>query len=375
MRENPGVSLLLADSLADHSACLAGSMVSPSDPRRFINSRDIHVEVGDVNCRACARDMSVGGWGDGRMTLKRYLGIFAFLLGGCQSAQLTSNTIDVSATIAPIYVAQVLGNFSKFVDQPENLPSQATLQAGIVQTTNTLTPSISFPLSNMFANAMGNTITRTTTTAGAGMTIGASIAWQQNFTVQPVNDPFSLRNLSVLYRAVITGKGISEDYQPPRVYDRHDQLVPDPYYLQEPLCVLCLNDPNNPPLTDDRRELLAKTHLNAIFLNRPWLYWINAPVDECPAAPDGWVCIGTSGGYAFYVKKDRLQYFIDFVLMTLPLQQAPARFTSITPPGQPGAPPPKRGAPETIPRLVPGPAEGTQRPNLLIVPQILQVPQ
>jgi hypothetical protein len=310
------------------------------------------------------------------MTLARYVGICALVLGGCQSAQLSSNTIDVAATIAPIYVAQVLGNFAKFVDQPESLPSQATLQAGIIQTTNSLTPSISFPLSSMFASALGSTLTKTTTTAGASMTIGASVAWQQNFTVQPINDPFSLRDLGVLYRAVITGKGIKEDYQAPRVYDRHDQLVPDPYYLQEPLCVLCLNDPNKPPLSDNRKELLDKTHLNPIFSDLPWLYWIKASQPSatgCPAAFEGWICIGTSDGYAFYVQKDRVQHLIDFILLTLPLPQAPARFTSITAPA--GAPPPTKGAAETVPRLVPGPAEGTQRPNLLIVPQILQVPQ
>ena len=193
------------------------------------------------------------------MAFARHVGIVsALVLWGCESTQLSSNTIDVAATIAPIYVAQILGNFAKFIDEPDTLPSQATLQAGIIQVTNSLTPTVTFPLSNMFASAIGTTTTKTTTTGGASMTVGASVSWQQNFTVQPINDSFSLQDLGIMYRAIITGKGIN-DYQPPRVYDRHDQLVPDPYYLHKPQCVLCLKDANDPPLTDDRTELLAKT--------------------------------------------------------------------------------------------------------------------
>jgi hypothetical protein len=297
------------------------------------------------------------------MRVVRYLLGAALTLEGCVSSQLSSNTIDVAASIAPIYVAQVLGNFSKFVDQPDTLPSQATLQAGIIQITNTLTPSITFPLANMVANALGNTVSITTTRSGTAMTVGASVAWQQNFTVQPITDPFSLRDLGVLYRAVVTGKGI-EDYKPPRVYDRHDRLVPDPYYLERPQCVLCLKNPNDPPLTDARSDLLAKTEPNDIFKER-WLYWtktLPSPID-CPTAPpDGMICIGSSGGYTFFVPKERLNDFTKFILLTLPLAPAPSRFTSITAPGK-------------IPEIAPGPAEGTQRPNLLIVPQILQVPQ
>jgi hypothetical protein len=318
------------------------------------------------------------------MRIAHYLLGSALMLVGCVSSQLSSNTVDVAATIAPVYVAQVLGNFSKFVDQPETLPSQATLQAGIIQITNTLTPTVSFPIDDMVAHAMGSTISTTTTRAGAGASIGASLAWQQNFTVQPVTDPFSLRDLGILYRAVVTGKGI-EEYKPPRVYDRQDHLVPDPYYLEKPQCVLCLKKPDDPPLTDARDDLLNKTEPNRIFDYERygrWLYWTKSvpSLIDCPtAAPDGMVCIGSSGGYTFFVPKDRLRDFTDFVLLTLPLQPGPARFTSITPPPVP----PRKGAKgpaqlrETVPqpRLAPGPAEGTQRPNMFIVPQILQVPQ
>jgi hypothetical protein len=310
------------------------------------------------------------------MRVTHYLVGAALILEGCVSRQLSSNTIDVAAAIAPIYVAQVLGNFSNFVDQPDTLPSQATLQAGIIQITNTLTPSITFPIHDMIANALGNTISTTTTRAGTAMTIGASVAWQQNFTVQPISDPFSLRDLGILYRAVVTGQGI-ENYKVPRVYDRHDQLVPDPYYLERPQCVLCLKNPNDLPLSDARSELLAKTEPNNIFIGR-WLYWAKSPPSpvDCPIAPpEDMVCVGSSGGYTFFVPKERLRDFTNFILLTMPLAPAPARFTSITPPAK--IVPEKKGekAPPQIPEIAPGPAEGTQRPNLLIVPQILQVPQ
>jgi hypothetical protein len=320
------------------------------------------------------------------MRAAHYLLGSVLILGGCVSSQLSSNTIDISATIAPIYIAQVLGNFSSFIDNPDTLPSQATLQAGIIQVTNTLTPSITFPVANMVATALGSTATTTTTRAGTGFTIGGSVSWQQNFTVQPITDPFSLRDLGVLYRAIVTGEGI-EDYKPPRVYDRQDHLVPDPYYLQRPQCILCLKNANDPPLTDARSDLLNKTEPNKVFIGR-WLHWTKSPPSpiDCPtAAPTGMVCIGSSRGYTFFVTSDRLSDFTKFVLLTLPLSPAPTRFSSVSaPPISPTVVPLPRKKGERVPaqpreilpqQLAPGPAEGTQRPNLLIVPQILQIPQ
>jgi hypothetical protein len=61
------------------------------------------------------------------MRAAHYLLGSVLILGGCVSSQLSSNTIDISATIAPIYISQVLGNFSKFIDNPDTPPSQATL--------------------------------------------------------------------------------------------------------------------------------------------------------------------------------------------------------------------------------------------------------
>jgi hypothetical protein len=271
------------------------------------------------------------------------------------------------------------------------IPSQATLSAGVVQITNTVTPTIMFPLSNMFAIAAGTTVTNTTTTAGAGLSLGASVAWQQNFTVQPVSDPFLLRNLGILYRAVLypDAKYVLKSYKPPRIYDRLDHLVPDPYYLQRPLCVLCLNDPNDPPLTDARSDLDAKTTPNEVFTDH-WLTWsryVGPP--DCPAeVPADKMCLGSSGGFAFFLQKEKLHDFTNFVLLTLPPTVSPTRFTSLAgpavlPPAQPAPKKPRKGEPtpavvpepQIVPQYAPGPAEGTVRPNVIIPPTILQIPQ
>jgi hypothetical protein len=132
------------------------------------------------------------------------LGIL-LLLGACEGEQLSYNAVDVSSQIGHIYVEQVMGNFARILKNKGTLPSQATLATGLIQVTNSVTPSVTFPLSNTFASAVAGAITRTTTTAGAGMTLGGSVAWQQQFGIIPIGDPFTLRNLGFLYRAVLYG--------------------------------------------------------------------------------------------------------------------------------------------------------------------------
>jgi len=79
------------------------------------------------------------------------------------------------------------------------------------------------------------------------MTLGGSVAWQQQFGIIPIGDPFTLRNLGFLYRTVLYADCLDGSSNvscqaegggspaPSRIYDRQDNLVPDPYYLQPPL--------------------------------------------------------------------------------------------------------------------------------------------
>jgi hypothetical protein len=346
------------------------------------------------------------------MTLKYHVLGILLLVGACEGEQLSYNAVDVSSQIGHIYVEQVMGNFARILENKGTLPSQATLATGLIQVTNSVAPSVTFPLSHTFASAVAAVTTRTTTTAGAGMTLGGSVAWQQQFGIIPIGDPFTLRNLGFLYRTVLYADcldgrsnvscqaegGGSPDpsrigYQPPRIYDRQDNLVPDPYYLQPPLCVLCLNDPDVIP--EKESDVARRTHPNDVFRIQ-WLYWRPTGSDPNlvyhyergnPVAVDirslnrGMMTkrIGQSGGYFFYEISDSSHnYFENFVLLTLPPSPTPARFSRIStderaPKGTRG----KNGGPTGEPgsRLPQGAAEGAMRPNILMMPQMQVVPQ
>src|SRR5258706_13976443 len=137
----------------------------------------------------------------------RVLLVFAATIGmmGCASKQLNYNTLDIAASVENLYMSQVLANLSKYIDEPNGIPSQMDIAAGTVQTSNSVTPTITFPLSHSVATAVGTSRTETATIAGASLAIGASDAWQQNWTVSPIGDANTLRNLRALYRYAVYG--------------------------------------------------------------------------------------------------------------------------------------------------------------------------
>lgn len=143
-----------------------------------------------------------------RMRIPAILGAVA-LLAGCASTQLKYNTLDVASSVPEIYTKQVLSNLSRFIDEPQAIPSQVDLQAGTIQTSNSVTPSISTPLSRSVTRNGSNIITGFTT-AGVTLSANASDTWQQNWNVAPVNDAVVLRKMRTLYRHVIYRDRITE---------------------------------------------------------------------------------------------------------------------------------------------------------------------
>ena len=238
--------------------------------------------------------------------------IAVLFLGGCSMFRLTENTVDVSGTIDVIYTRQALSNLSKFIDQPNAIPSQVDLTAGTVQTSNSITPSVSGPLSN--ATTKNSTGLVQTVRAAVNLNVNASDAWQQNWNVAPVTDANTLRNLRLLYRYVIDPTFSDDEFI-------HDYLIArkasgqgfedNPYYYLEPHCVVC---------REGRGKRINKR------LKRGWLYWSGGPGgDRLPPQGEETVLLGHYGSYDLYMLKHDFQAGVlsDFILFLLP-QTEPA---------------------------------------------------
>ncbi|WP_407174675.1 hypothetical protein [Bradyrhizobium sp. STM 3562] len=134
-------------------------------------------------------------------------------LGGCAGTQLAHNTLDVASTLTDIETRQVLANLSRTIDEPYAIPTQVDIQTGSIQTTNSITPSISAPLSRSAVRTAGGAIS-SLTTAGTGISVGASDGWTQTWQVTPVSDPTTLTNIRALYHYVIYGLDGHENLPP-----------------------------------------------------------------------------------------------------------------------------------------------------------------
>ncbi|MGE8131554.1 hypothetical protein ACQKQD_31795 [Methylobacterium sp. NPDC080182] len=166
----------------------------------------------------------------------------AAALAGCASAQLNGNTIELSSTVDDIYTKQALNNISKFVDDPNAIPSQMLLTAGVFQTGTSITPSINFPFTDTVTRTLTSAATLSSAnaraSAGAGAILSGTNSQQQNYTVAPVSDAIFLRNQQALYQHAVYGTGLLGRYMPQRVFIK-DTFYLDPFQLQLPQCVIC----------------------------------------------------------------------------------------------------------------------------------------
>jgi hypothetical protein len=274
----------------------------------------------------------------------------SFLLLGCASGQLNYNTLDIASSVESLYTRQALDNLSKYIDNPDGIPSQMDLLQGTVQTANSVTPSLSAPLSQAITSTGARagalfTTTHTGVLAGASATLGASDTWQQNWNVVPLSDANTLRNLRALYRYVIYPdvSALKAEYTVARVAEEK-QFVDDPYAISEPQCVLCTPKHNVNPR-----------------LHAGWLYWTpgNPPPSDTQI-----VDLGPHGNrQLFMTEHDYLNgYLSDFVLFLMPVAPLTAKGT-----------PPKPGTVGPNGRAAPSGNRGPyiNRPGTTFGPQLI----
>jgi hypothetical protein len=224
--------------------------------------------------------------------------VCSLLLAACASTQLNYNTNDIAANVEGIYAKQALVNLSRTIDNPNSIPSQIDIAAGTVQTSASITPSVTTPLSKTIAEA-GNGARTGMTLAGSGFSLAGNDAFQQSYTVSPITDGNNLRNLRALYRyALFDDADLRREYRPPLVQNKGKYNV-DPYALLEPQCVLCT------------ARLIPNRHLH-----KAWIFW--SP-DHMPDPSVQVISLGTWGNHELFMSREayRKGYFDDFVLFIM----------------------------------------------------------
>jgi hypothetical protein len=263
------------------------------------------------------------------------------VLAGCQSTQLSYTTTNGASAVEPIYRQQAVDNLAKLIKEPYSLPSEVFIQNGTMQANESVTPTVTFPFSSMFAKTVSATPSSTNTIAGGGGSLAGTLGYQLNYVVQPMGDIVGLSNLRAIYMQVLCESApeltgcvnfdIYQSYMPPRVYQPKwdtgtkksekaqliNRLVLDPYFLYRPLCILCLTDDasdryrHDAFLIDSTDPTKFRQYLTiSDTLNKRWLSWGSAPT------ANGAVSIGTSGGIHFFAPPGD---FANFLLLTLPL--------------------------------------------------------
>ncbi len=234
----------------------------------------------------------------------------ACVLCGCASTQLNFNTVDIASSLADLYTRQVLTNFSAYIDNPQTIPSQVDLSAGTIQTSNSVSPTVSAPLSRM-STWNGAGVVTGSTIAGAGLNASLSDGWQQNWNVSPVTDANTLRNLRAIYRYAVYGSDLLSEYHVPRTL-ADGKLVTDTYSLQLPQCIVCKpNGYKGPKYVNPK-------------LKGGWLYWTSDAASAAPTRllPDGvaLVDLGRYGAHELFMTREDFQkgYLSNFTLFTLP---------------------------------------------------------
>lgn len=238
-----------------------------------------------------------------------FLGL-GVVLTGCASAQLNYNTADLASSLGSLQKRQIFYNLAQALDDPDFVPSQATISIGTAQTANAVNPNLSIPLGSGFTSATRITdaarnpssqFTGTVTTAATGLGIQFVDSWNQSWTMVPANGGNQLRRLRALYQYatgsfphVEPGKEISEDEaekfflceyplqalavpsSPPGdniAYrlegcpengsgPRSRLMYADPNFTQGPNCVICVDD-----LKSKFPRLYVNPHLKYRFIH------------------------------------------------------------------------------------------------------------
>jgi hypothetical protein len=162
--------------------------------------------------------------------------------------------------------------------------SLSDLDKGSVETDRSFNPAVSIPFGNQVATTVVGNAGETITAPSRAFTLGGSIGDKLNLGVEPVTDPFRLRNIAALYRYVLYGEKANSSqeeqtlmtnyYIPYQIDAAHGALTVDKSALLYPQCVICLKNPDlnksKIPLKDAKDTTF--TEINTGLGSSGWLH-------------------------------------------------------------------------------------------------------
>ncbi|MGO8777874.1 MAG: hypothetical protein ACLQKK_02980 [Rhodomicrobium sp.] len=189
--------------------------------------------------------------------MKRVGWVFSLLLCGCASTQLTYNVLDVASSTSQLAREQVLHNLAQFIDNRTAIPAQVVFGQGSVSTENSVSSTLTDPLSKTLAvtNAIGGSTTHSVLATAADKSVGVTggNTATQSWGVDTIGDPDQLRRLYDLYRFAVDGNdcpyaqlALLRDY--PLTYSPNAEMATsatapalsiDPNSMLGANCVLC----------------------------------------------------------------------------------------------------------------------------------------
>lgn len=208
---------------------------------------------------------------------------------GCASTQLNFNTADLASSFNSLTKRQIFYNLAQALTDPEFVPSQVTISIGTAQTANSVTPSVSIPLGNPLvttsrvgATPRNDFFSTAVTSPAPALGLQVVDAWNQSWTMTPINSPTQLRRLRALYQYA-TGTLARRNRAVPLTLEEAERLFlceyplpshavapnsgnvvfrvegcpdnnsrasdarivhADPTFVQGPSCVICIDDLN-----------------------------------------------------------------------------------------------------------------------------------
>jgi hypothetical protein len=296
--------------------------------------------------------------------------LFSLLSGlfltACASAQLNYNTLDLASSTNNLVTKQVLYNFAAFLDDPAAIPAQVTVSSGNATTSNSVSPTLTTPVSTGVTTTRllsgAPTVTLADAVASKSVSVAATDSWNQSWSFSPVTDPERMKRLQALYRYAVdwsedgargeayfianfppiqrsvsytsptcilasngtpvtfkfdktgqefcatatTGTTNAIPFTKAATTQSYTDQMDDPYYLTNPDCIVCG---------------LRKRHryINPNIAG-PWLRWrnITGPNHDPIRIPQpGDVSIGFGGHYEFFTSAENAEYFVNFTVAVL----------------------------------------------------------
>jgi hypothetical protein len=187
---------------------------------------------------------------------------------GCTSGALRRSTGAVASEIGAIIEQQAADNLGRYKERPGSFPSQAVLGQGAVTIQNSITPTLKAPY----------TLTQKSSKEAD---LGATMQWQEAWTITPVMDNADLRRLKFVYTCAVGA--CPKD-------DRYDASA---------------SGGATAPTVE-----VVKT----FFKDNPPASWLKFAA--CPTTDKSWKSLGTHHGFEICVNQDGFSQFT-FLLLQL----------------------------------------------------------